>query len=42
MRYLILLLVLTGCRTTHSTIEVQAVVGEEKPSVVVVAKVVMP
>lgn len=39
---LLSLLFLSGCRSTSSTIEVQAVVGDEKPSVVVVAKVVMP
>ena len=39
MKYLILLLVLSGCRAAQTTVEVQAVVGEEKPSVVVVAKV---
>jgi hypothetical protein len=39
MKYLILLLALSGCRTAQTTVEVQAVVGEEKPQVHVVAKV---
>lgn len=39
---LLAIVLLTGCRTAQSTIEVQAVVGEGEPQVHVVAKVVMP
>lgn len=43
MKYAFLfLLTLTGCRSTSSSIEVQAVVGQGDPQVHVVCKVVMP
>lgn len=38
----IALLTLTGCRSTSSSVEVQAVVGQGEPQIHVVAKVVMP
>lgn len=39
---LLFLVLLSGCRTAQSTIEVQAVVGQGEPQIHVVAKMVMP